>query len=228
MERGSLGLCARAGRVRTGVSAWRRTGHRRHPKRERRNQFRQHHRTARSSRVLLSGELSDWRPGVPCPRALAGQHDHRTPPTPLDRLGHCTWRGHVRDGLRLAVRARCRAVAADGVLGHSAQPDSVGVRLSDRPLPSARHRSDRQARDGVRRGARGDGRDLRRSPRGRRARVPQGERRQSMGAGIPRDARRGVAGATGQDLRAERARSRVLSRSLRLSPGAARLRARSQ
>ena len=45
---------------------------------------------------------------------------------------------------------------------------------------------------------------------------------------FPRDAGRGAADAAGQDLRAERARSRVLSRSLRLSPRAARLRARSQ
>ena len=42
-----------------------------------------------------------------------------------------------------------------------------------------------------------------------------------VGDRVPRDAGRGAAGAAGEDLRAERARPRVLSRSLRLPPRAA-------
>ena len=184
---------------------------------------------ARSPRVPLSGAVLHRRAWSALTRALvAGQHDHRPAAAALDRLGHGARRRAVRARLRAAVRARRRAVAADGAVRDSAQPDSAGVRVGDRPLPAAGHRGDRQARAGLRGRARGDRRDLRRAARGRRARVPRGQRRQSVGDRVPRDAGRRAAGAAGEDVRAERARSRVLSRSLRLSPRARRLRARSQ
>ena len=112
---------------------------------------------ARAPRVLLSGDLPDRRPRRSC-RARLSQVSTITARRQLRWIVWGTALGTAPFALRLraAVRAGRRAVAADGAVGHSAQPDSARVRLCDRPLPSDGHRGDRQARAGVRGGALGD------------------------------------------------------------------------
>ncbi len=137
--------------------------------------------------------------------------------------------GAVRARLCAAVRARRRAVAADAAVGDSAQPDSARLRLGHRALPADGHRGDRQARARLRRRAR-----RRSSPSTRCCSRASSASSCSGGAGQPVGDRpaghagRRAAGAAGQGLRPERARSRLLPRSLRLPPRARRLRPRSE
>ena len=133
----------------------------------------------------------------------------------------------VRARICAAVGARLESAACAAVDRYPARPRAAGVRVRDRALPPARRRSHHQARRWrtrrfwppaprcISRCASSVGFLLR-----RRCRPAQLDRR------APRHDRRRAAGAAGQGGGAERARSHVLSRSLRLPARARRLRAR--
>ena len=102
----------------------------------------------------------------------------------------------------------------------------LDVRVGDLPLSPARRRSHHQARPGVHGVPRRQRHAVCRYAQGHRLRVSTRRRRAQLDHRAARDADRRAAGAAGEGRRAERARSRVLPRSLRLPSRARRLRAR--
>ena len=144
-------------------------------------------------------------------------------PAALDRVGHGARRRAVRVRLRAAVGARRRSAAGAAAHRHPARPRAADLRVGDRPLPAARRRSHRQARRSP---------TPRSSPPAWRSTsrccklvgFVFAERRRSaqLDRRAAGDAGRRAAGAAGEGGGAERARSRVLPRSLRLPPRAGR------
>ncbi len=172
--------------------------------------------------------LHDRRPrrADPCDGSRAVGHG--APSASLDYLGHRVRRGAVRHRLCAALCPGTAGLAADGAVGDTAQPRAAGVRIGAHPLPPDGRRSDRQAEPGVHRGHSGDLHDLRDAAAPGRRRVP---RRRGAAQHDHRDAgddRGRAAVQPGQERDSERARSRVLSRPVRLSARARRVRARSQ
>ena len=124
----------------------------------------------------------------------------------------------------LGYRPR-RRVRADG---GASRPRAARVRIGDHPLPLDGRRSHHQARAGVRGGDGRDRRDLRDRSRHCRQLVHDRSERYQSGHRVARHDGGRAAGAAGQERDPDRPRSRLLPRSLRLSPRARRLRARPQ
>ena len=112
-------------------------------------------------------------------RVRARAFGDRAAPAALDRLGHGAWRAALRAGLRGAVRVWRRPVAADGVVGDSAQLRAARLCLGHRPLPADGRRGDPQAHARVGRRHRGHPGPLRGAAQRRHRRL-QRQRRQSQ------------------------------------------------
>ena len=145
----------------------------------------------------------------------------------LDRLGHRARRRAVRLRLRAAVGARRQSAAGAAADRGAARPGAADVRVGDRALPPARRRGHHQARRSpIRRFSAPASRCTWRCSSWSASCSPNERRPAQLDRRAAGDDRRRAAGAAGQGGGAERARSRVLSRSLRLPPRAGRVRAR--
>ena len=132
----------------------------------------------------------------------------------------------VRVRLRAALHPRLHPLEPVRVHRGAPRPGAAGVRVRDHPLPADGRRGDHQAGAGIRRGVGGDRGDLRHPPRACRTVLPARRGSTQPDHRAAGDDRRGAAVQPGQERDSERARSRLLPRPLRLSPGAGRLRAR--
>ena len=130
-----------------------------------------HSDAARSDRAALSVDLHDRRAGRADARDGSRAVGNRAPAAAMDYLGHRVRRRAVRDRLRAAVCARPSRVAADGALGHSAEPRAARVCLGAHPLSPDGRRSHRQAQPRLHRGHPRDLHDLRDAAAARRGAV---------------------------------------------------------
>ena len=183
---------------------------------------------ARSLRAALLVDLPRRRPGDPHSRVPARALGDGTAPAALDRVGHGAWRAALRAGLRGAVRVWRRAFAADGVVGDPAQLRPAGLCLRDRPLPADGRRGDPQAHAGLGRGTGGHPGPLRGAAQRRHRRIQRQRRQSQLGHRAAGDRGGRAAGQSGEERDSGRPRSRLLSRSVRLPPGAGGLCARPQ
>ena len=147
----------------------------------------------------------------------------------LDRLGHGARRRPVRARLRAAVGARRRSAARAAADGDSARPRAARPsRRRSCATACATSRSSSSAGSCTRRFSARASRSTSRCCKLAGFVVRERRRPAQLDRRAAGDARRRAAGAAGEGGRAERARPRVLPRSLRLPPRARRLRARSE
>ncbi len=143
-------------------------------------------------------------------------------------MGHGSWRRAVRARLRTPVVARRGPSHRAATHGRAAERRAADLRVRDRALPAARRRSDHQALARLYRLPGGERAALCGDAAAGRVRVRQRRRPAQLDRRRAGDRGRRAARAARQGGRPEHPRSRLLPRSLRLPPGARRLRARPQ
>ena len=103
----------------------------------------------RSDRASVSLGFHDRRARRADARDGSRAVGDRAPSAALDHLGHRVRRGPVCDRICAALRAGPSRVAADGAVGHSAQPRAAGICVGAHPLSPDGRRGHRQAQPRV-------------------------------------------------------------------------------